>query len=80
MEKLVGNIPPSPVAAKYTASCGAEAQKEGNESTKGEPVGIAVLGRGACVAVARSCNAEEDHVDDPGNEGHEESEAREKSH
>ena len=66
---LVRDIASAPVTAEDAARGRAEREQERDERAQREPVRVSVLCSVACVVVALTTNTEEDHVDDPCNEG-----------
>lgn len=68
------------VAAEGTAQTGEEGEEECDEGTKDEPVGVAPGCVDAAVAHVVARNAEQNHLDNPGDEGDEEGEGTEQGH
>ena len=81
MESLITVVASSPpVASEYTTSTSEEADEQRNEGTKGQPIGVAVLGADPVVPDDVPGDPPEHHVDDPNNERAEECEARHERH
>lgn len=78
---LVRRIRPfPPVPAKRAKRTRTEAQNECNERAERKPVRVAVLRPQALVSVSLPRDAEEDHIDDPCDEGSEECETCDERH
>lgn len=68
------------VAAERAAQAGEEREEERDEGPKDDPVRVAPLRVDAAVAEVVAGDAEEDHLDDPGDERDEEGERAEERH
>ena len=76
---LVG-VPAAAVATERTAQGGKEAKEERNECAENEPVGVAPRRVDTAVAHVLARDAEENHLNNPGNERYEERECADESH
>lgn len=65
------SISASPVTSEDAACRRAEAEEERDERAQRQPVGVAVLGRGAVTTYSVARDAEEDQVDNEGDKGYE---------
>ena len=77
---LVGYVSSAPVATENATSRSAEAQCKSDESAEREPICIAVLCNIAVVAISLSCNAKQNHIDNPSDERRHHAESREEGH
>lgn len=78
---LVGAImPPPPVASEDTTSTGEEANEERDEGAESQPVGVTVLSTDPVVPEDAPRYSPDHHIDNPGDEGTDESKARDKGH
>lgn len=78
--RLVRDVASAPVVAEDATRGSAEREEERDERAEREPVRISVLREVACIVVALATDTEEDHVDDPRDEGGEQREACEERH
>ena len=76
---LVG-VASAAVATEGATEACEESEEEGNERTEDHPVGIAPGGIEAAIAHVAAGDAEEDHLDNPSNEGDEEGECADEGH
>lgn len=78
--RLVGSITTTTVRAEYTACRRAESCEQCNERAESHPYCVTIVGADAIGAELVTSDAEENHVDDPGDEGCEHGKCGSESH